>query len=522
LKSLQQSSSSTLSPLRAPGAVGNEVLDIVSEDLIPAFEDVVNAIRIDNYRLRDFKNFSLEPFEGRYVTKDDQDIAYIKADKFNVAYVMHRNTNTEEIDNHLKFLAAKFVHKAQYYDKKTKSRLVKVQMRPLAEKNFPLETNSTAQNYKFIVKGKVDPVKLHCVCNHPEVKGIHENLDLQCSKGKEKFHSECVKSDIENDEFVCTPCNLSSVHKGSVWSERKGKEWVRNSCPIDGSLTGLAIHQMERNPNIADNFPKDDAHTALSEALTHMRNGDSNEAQLTLSSYYQVQKAAVMNDPNYIKYQNTVDKIIKSNQDIEKYNKKYEKKPELQKKKLDIPATPIQLPYQGINVEKNNLFGEPRRLWADTFQSGSEFTFDVDCDTCEKHDTNVETSVPMAHMNAEDTAASFIRTTTYAGYTSKCPNNCKGTLIHSPLHPVGRPWLLSFDLQQMPPDQKHQIYEDITSGDMPTELMINNDTYQVSHITLNEEKVHFTSVHYDPTTNGWAFYDGQMDFVKTNSRKLSL
>ena len=482
--------------------------------------DAPLAIDIDTYSPSMLaKHCQLNPLEGRYIVKENKDIAFIKVDKRMKAAVVYPDTATPEIQKELQFIAAKMIQQGQVYNKQTRKRFVDLQMKPFTEDQFPAKAFTHCNNMTFIMKGKVTPTPIECVCNHPDVDGIKQNFDLTCTQGKEKFHSDCFKTKPKDDNFLCAPCSLSSVHKGCVWAEKSEKsEYVKNTCPIDGGLTAVVIHKKSQNPAITDSFPDDPAHNALKEAINHLEQNDSHKAQKALLDYYKSQKDPIVNLPAYKKYQEKKAKIMKENEKIKADNKK--KGTKVPKKLKDIPPTRVDCPYENVNLDKNNLMGEHRALWADTLKEGNTFTLEYNCQKCKKSNTNTSSAIPMFHIRRDDTVALFMSKQTYAGYDTTCHKaGCGGKVEISPIQPHGHPWMLSWDCQSIPEDQKKQVAKDIFSGDLPKQLEIAGRTYQLSHITYNIPRTHFVSVHYDHNSGSWAYYDGQSDSVKDNSRK---
>ena len=109
---------------------------------------------------------------------------------------------------------------------------------------------------------------------------------------------------------------------------------------------------------------------------------------------------------------------MKENEKIKADNQK--KGTKVPKKLKDIPPTPVDCPYENVNLEKNNLMGEHRALWADTLKEGNTFTLEYNCQKCKKSNTNTSSAIPMFHIRRDDTVALFMSKQTYAGYDTTC------------------------------------------------------------------------------------------------------
>jgi len=481
-----------------------------------------NALDIDNYTPQSLDKYcQLKELEGRYIVKNQQDIAFVKADFTMKATVIAPNDLPEHTQKELRFMAGKMIQQGQRYDAETRRRCVDIAIKLVEPEKFTAEAEKHCQNMTFRMKGRLEPTLLNCVCNTPEVEGVHQNFNLSCNSCQQKFHTECIQWEGATDDYTCPPCNLSSVHNGTVWSEQitvgKEKNRVKNTCPIDNGLTGLVIHKMSRHPEILDTFPKDDAHEALKEAISCLEEKNSYKAHQTLLDMYQRRKEKVQESSEYKKHQEKLKEVEKKNAKITAQNKKKAKKD--WKPTIPEPKTDLILPYGNIDLKRKCLFGEHSVLWSETFQKGCTFIFESNCSDCNHPVSFTDTSVPLTPINMDDTVSNFIEKTTKEGYDFPCTHKkCQGQRHLNPIQADGNPWMLTIDLQTLPESHHATFRNEIISGTLPKTLEISGNTYQLSHIVLNIPRVHFVSIHHDPKTNRWAYYDGQADNRRDHSR----
>ena len=336
---------------------------------------------------------------------------------------------------------------------------------------------------------------------------------MQCNTCQESFHEECTGAK-KDDNYTCAPCNLSQTHGGAVWSEKKAsnpKDYIDNTCPIDGSLTGAAIHGMAQNPLLRSQFPKDREHQALTNAMNELRKNNSHAAQTEMYNLYRTKQQEVKTKPEYRDYSKKIKDINKKNQEIEKKNLK--KSADKQTPLLALPD-PIDLPYPEMDLEQKDIYGEPRQLWPETLRAGCTFEAEVECTKCDIKNTeygNISTpSVEYFHMQPDDSPSLAIGKSVY-GSEYKCPKpNCDGTVTQGPLQQPKNleNWMLHLDLQSMPEDKKKELKDEVFTNQFPKEMKVGDATYQFSHMTLLQEG-HFTSLHYDPQSKQLAYYDGK-------------
>jgi len=460
-----------------------------------------------------------ENCEGRHVTENMKKIAFIKSDLKGKAAIFHSSEADEYTKNKLKFIAAKVLSHRATYSADSKSYIVPVAMKAHKPHLLSDEIRRQENNSALNLRGKLVPIQLHCKCKHPDVEGIENNFNMTCQKGGEKFHSTCMNIFVpeEKNSYSCATCNLSSIHKGAVWAEQLNGKQIDNSCTVDNGLTALVLHKKGYNKNITNEFPKDLQHKALTKSLFALENGDSYNAQKTLHEYYEQAQKSVTSTKEYQKYQKEYEKIKTKNSAIVKANEK-QKDPSKKKEQLPWPKKPCEVPYENYNFE-HGLWGENKTLWSQTFAKGCTFKVDIKCNTCPFKTTHSFQEVSMYNIDEGDTISLFISKTVIAGYEGPCTQGtCNGRQTISKLQPDGKPWMLIFDLASLPEEKTAVANLHVTAGDLPKELEVAGSKYQLSHVLLNHNQQHYTSVNYDPKSKQWAYYDGKKDKIKTNSK----
>jgi len=485
-----------------------------------------NEIDIDNYSLEEIDNIDLFPSHYRYIFKNNEKVALIKADKFMKAVIFYKDTATTEEIAQFQYMGAKMIKSDCKYSLKDRTNYVALKTKKVPSEEFADTTRNEQEKYPFLVKGAVQAIKLQCLCKHPDIPNTHNNLDVTCEIGNQKFHSACVKTRPGEKSYKCAPCNLEAIHKGAVWSERKSssprsKEFVHNTCPIDGALTALAIHAKAYNKDLFKSFPKDQDHKALKKATEHLLNNDSYNAQRTMLELYKSYKEPALITHAYLEWYPKYIKAVQQNVKIREDNKKLPKSE--WKKSVHVPERPIAIPYLDIKVEDHDLEGDHSELWSKTLKSGCSFKQEAKCNKCSYNENVVAPQINMYNIPCDDSVSLYIAKSFNTGFESRCHStNCDGTIKVNPLQPVGKPWQVVWDLSSLPPGRNSSVVQDLCNGDLPKNLYINGEKYQLSHVLLNVPGTHYTSVHYDPQSNNWAFYDGKADFKKENSKYDSL
>lgn len=484
----------------------------------PIYHDLVNGFHVDMYTPESLKTCHLESFECRYLFETNEKVGFIKADKNLNGSLLYSDTASAEALANMKFISAKLLSSGSKYLLSSRTHVVNIQEKKLSKSNFEDQSNREKESFGRILRGPMTAVKLQCVCKHPDITAVNNNFDVVCSKGGEKFHSQCINKEATTIDYDCAPCNITEIHKGAVWCERNNsKNYIHNTCPLDGAVTAVTQHVIAYNQQLTNSFPNDEAHKSLKIAIDHLQKNDSYSYQKTMLEYYKTQKEPKINTPEYKAWEKEHKRIVKKNAPILRYN---EGKEDSKKKPLhNLPLTPSNIPYLGIPVEENNLFGDHQKLWSETFEKGCTFKTEVHCDKCGYNESMVQSSINMHQINPDDSVSLFMAKSVNAGYQNTCHvGNCGGTISIEPIEAVDRPWMITWDLSSMPLDRVNSVLHDIKNGDLPKTLQISGSTYQLSHVLLNERNLHYTSVHYDPKSNSWAFYDGKKDFVKTNSK----
>lgn len=482
------------------------------------FQDLVNGIHVDGYTPDLLKHCKLHTFECRFLYEHQEEVGFIKADRSMNGGLFIDNRASEETIKHLEFISAKVLSSGSTYSVESKTHFVKIQEKKLTTEEFQSKTRVLKNQMVYTLRGVMKPIQLQCVCKHPDIADIHNNFDIICSKGGEKLHSKCINAEAGALDYTCAPCNIGEIHKGAVWCEKvKSKTWVTNTCPLDGAMTAVTQHVIAYNPDLMKSFPNDKAHKAVKESIQHLIKGDSNSYHHTMLKYYQKVKEPFTKQAEFQAWKKEHDKIKKLNYAIVRRNKD---KPEAHwEKQHNYPLKPVGVPYLDINVEKDDLHGEHRELWSETLKEGCTFETNAECSKCGYHDNLLQASINMYAIPPEDSISLFMAKTVHMGYDILCHQpHCDGTVKIQPLQPVSKPWMITWDIGSLPANRVNDVLKDIHDGDLPKTLQIAGDTYQLSHVLLNENMSHYTSVHYDPKSKMWAFYDGKTDFEKKNSK----
>ena len=146
----------------------------------------------------------------------------------------------------------------------------------MTQRNFEKEAQTLRHSNQRQILGAMSRITMNCLCDYPSVKEapVVNAMDIQCASNKDGFHSKCFEGNKTkpNEEFNCPPCNISKLTKGAVWSEvNEENKKIKNTCPVDGALTQLIIHEESTGTNLADFFPHDSRHDALKEAMHHLK-----------------------------------------------------------------------------------------------------------------------------------------------------------------------------------------------------------------------------------------------------------
>jgi len=283
-------------------------------------------------------------------------------------------------------------------------------------------------------------------------------------------------------------------------------------------MTALTQHIQIHNPGITKSFPNDPAHKALKKALEQLKKGDSNAYQVTMLKFYKAAQGGMTKTKEYKAWKKEHDAVQKQNDAICRKN---EGKPESQRQPVKMfPERPFDIPYQDMGLDYDCLFGNHREMWSDTFADGCTFSREAKCDKCNYNEKLTHTSINMINIPDEDTIPLFMGKSVYHGYEFPCHKpNCEGKVTVGELKAEKTPWMLTWDLGTLPHHRAQTAYEDMfVNDDLPKSLKVGQHRFLLSHILVNKQEEHYTSIHYDHESKSWAYYDGKTDFQKENSK----
>jgi hypothetical protein len=132
----------------------------------------------------------------------------------------------------------------------------KIEKKDLQDKAIAMIRNISAYEQKIsqgkpagrnpIANIKFDRFTIDCNCCKVQADRTSHPFDLSmiaCSRCKDNYHEGCVEKPKGKKPFICTPCNFNV--EGLKWAANPAV--VTNTCPIDNTLTHLAI-RCEKSP----------------------------------------------------------------------------------------------------------------------------------------------------------------------------------------------------------------------------------------------------------------------------------
>ena len=478
----------------------------------------------------------LEHQMSKYLGRGTVQEALVKRDDGNKATIMLYGNQNDKPE--LTLIAANLLRDGRKFgfdlkQKKHKS-YVEVKYKVTQEKNFVAEAETYRhQNIKDIL-GNTTRIQMNCVCNYPSVQDapVFNALDIQCASCKDGFHSKCFDANKTkpNEVFHCPPCNISNLTKGAVWSEvNEENKRIRNTCPIDGALTQLIIHDQSTGTNLADFFPQNARHDALKEAMHHLRQKDSYSAQKAMHDMMQKENHHWTTTEEYAELMQKRKDIQEQNKQIETTNKF--KKPDQRKKLNALPN--IYMPYPDLRT--NDMFGDPYTFWVDTVIDGARLQYEQNCDNCllralPEFKKPTVRDVQLINLRKDETVSEAIQNLFKVQVRKNscpdraCAEDCAkkkidSTQTYGALQSTSEnQWLIIVDISSIPTDREQDLFKEIYECTIPKALILDDTVYKLGHATFNKGNTHFVSWHYDSKSNKMVYYDSIGPKDKESSR----
>ena len=469
----------------------------------------------------------LDNYIGKYIAKGKDNVALVKADGQRTALILYKESAYDELPQ-LQYLAGKLVRNARHFESKTKKSHVLMRHVPIKDEMFDAQSKRTMETITAKHGGKTYKISMDCICDHPRVTTAEmAPLDLVCDSCKESFHSQCfpiLPQGSSPGSFTCPPCNMTSCTKGAVWSERNEQhQSIANTCPIDGALTQLVIHEQTTNTRLQRFFPEDLRHYAVNDAINHLMIKDSYRAQKTMYDMMVTENERWRDTAQYKSVKPKYDEVLAKNEEIKKFNKKKGNK----RKKKEHPLPNLHFPFPELT--KNDMFGDPSYYWENSTITGARMVFDQDCPKCHLNDypthktQQTAKSINLSEVRDGQSVGEFI-TEKFEDHTvlGGCPNGkeCENVDFQvSGLKPqADKHWLVNVDVSSLKTQHRNRYKQDLVNCIIPNTVTMNNTVYKLGHATFNKGLTHFVSLHYDDRTHKMVYYDSMMNKDKEQSR----
>lgn len=488
--------------------------------------DIDNVTNLDSSMIK----WKIEPQECRFLLKNEQMLGLVKADDNLNGLLVFKKGETNL--GPMKFMAAKLVRNGRQHNEKDNTSFVYLKEKAVATDKFDQECATIANTMKTSVGNIKARIQMDCICEKPNVNGVStkDPLDLQCKDCTQKFHSKCFKDSSlfkpDDQSFTCPPCTLSTVTKGVLWSEKNSRgECINNTCPIDGMLTQMVLHESMHSTRLSQFFPNDERHGALTQAIEHLKNNDSHHAQKVMYDMFSKENDKIKGSEEYKKIKKQYDLVSKENKKIEDSNRK--KKPG-EKKEVLRPLPNINLlPYP--DLKKLNMHGDPHAYWINTVKAGAAMKQNQTCNYCQLENfpalkSDVTSEVTLSDMSPNDTVFDYI-SNQFEGVTAgqKCPNSTcppEAVLLRSAFSKAtdsNNHWLINVDLASMQETHSQKFKENLVKGEINSTLLLDDAIYKLGSVQFNQGN-HFFTWHYDPKSGHMVHFDSNANKDKDKSR----
>lgn len=486
----------------------------------------LRTLLVDEERLQ---HITLQPQEGRFLSISDQDVALVKMSNDMKPLIIYNKDIEPEQQRQVMFIAATMAKGGKFYPKRSnRNPVINAKLKPVAASKFGEVTRNEINNINTSVTGKIDQIILQCKCHRPDVRGLAENkFDLSCVDCKTKFHRNCLKPDeglSDPSHYTCECCKVTKEFKGVVWSEETSKrERITNTCPIDNHLTGVVLHTKLRDNNFLEKLPKDNEHDKLKQMIQKCYDNDSNGAQKIFYDHVKGKNEAILKSKDYKSKLDTFKKVQAQNETIQKKNKINEKNKKPVQDLISVPDLPT-VPYPGL--KNNDLYGNPFRLWNQTFHTGNTFTI---TQTCDKEDCKInrlglnieENCIPLHQIKDKNSSVvADMQKAIVGNYSMPCPSKCSGTVTYGPVQ--GKTldeYEIAFDLGGAEREKVKEFKKDIFENKLPKIINVDCKNFQLSHIVLHDaDRSHFTSLQFNKDSSEMFYYDGMHSDDKNDTR----
>ena len=222
------------------------------------------------------------PYKAKIFSVDGNEKFAIFSPENNHAVILYKKDErkTVETPNILK-LAALSTRRAATFNLHRHNKPMAAISYRLVNDNINLE-NAASKLHKDGISGTGSNVhiELGCYCRMPiTVSDDPKNL-AKCSNCSSSYHISCMddndKNSLENSsrKWICKPCEIP---RNIVWGDQGV---CVNTCTVDPMFQTVYL-AIEDNPDLIKNFPQDEAHNALKEALVSIADDKCYEAHST-------------------------------------------------------------------------------------------------------------------------------------------------------------------------------------------------------------------------------------------------